>query len=244
MKRNIGILGSGTKTPPEVIREGLNDIVDAANDQVLLPWVGIGQLKDDWEIVYDWVLTHEVDCLVYAASNDVHPLIADAANVRIIESDHDAKDPVLAISSNSSVLLYLWGTGDDIPEELERAVNAPSPPESVLDLTNGLVPVIVSDEESTSSDNLSYEELDIMPATFVKAYAQERTGQQFTTKTAALGAMFPDKEGVDNSAPEPPVVSSGDTPLLRVERIRNAVNDLVSAIAEELAKENESEQEG
>jgi hypothetical protein len=239
MKRNIGILGHETKTPPEVIREGLNDTVDVANDQVLLPWFGIGSLKDDWEIVYDWVLTHEVECVVYAAKDDVHHLIKDAPNVRILEGD-----PVVAVASNATLLLYLWGAGNDVPEMLDKAVHVPTPPDSVLDLTNGLVPVIISDSESSTTDDLSEDELDIMPATFVKAYAQERLGRSFTTKSEAMEAMFPVDISVGNSAPQPPVLSSEDTSPLYAERIRNAANELVSAIAEAISKETSLDREG
>jgi len=226
----FGVLGRGGATPTEVIEAGLADSVDAVKDKIHIPWFG-KPIPSDLETVYDWVMDNEVSFVLHAdKASSVPKAFRTCLFGEVVEGD-----PVAGVASACSTLLYLW---DDASATLEFVADMPKAPALVLDLTAGLIPIeFESEEEAITAPSLSKydddddddeapqdmtrEELEIMPALSVKRYASAKLGTVFTSKSAAIEALFPtagvdveeDPTDDDVVAPTPKESSSVDEAL-------------------------------
>jgi hypothetical protein len=195
-----GVLGRGSTTPEAVITAGLQDSINTGKDTIHLPWYG-KPIPTDLEFVYDWVLDNELTFVLYAPdAQDVPKAFHKCSFGTVVEGD-----PVAEVAKQCTTLLYLW---DDDHETLERTINHPKAPSLILDLTAGLIPIefesveeAIAEEPSSKYDDddddderpqdMTRDELEIMPALAVKRYASARLGVPFATKGAAIDALFP-----------------------------------------------------
>lgn len=203
----VGVLGRGSSnTPEEVIVAGLKDSIDSASDRLMLPWYG-RPIPKDLEVVYDWVLDNEVPFEMYAEDPDTVPKVFTSCE----HGNVSVGVPMVRVSDRCKKVLYLW-SDDDPSEELIWTLDS-NEVVLILDLTNGLIPIEMDDEEESSiptkpaedydepSDNslggmetMTKEEMENMPAASVKAFASDKLGVPFSTKSAAIEALFPDDE--------------------------------------------------
>lgn len=223
-----GVLGRGSTTPEIVITAGLQDSINTGKDTIHLPWYG-KPIPTDLEVVYDWVLDNELTFVMYAPdAQDVPKAFHKCSFGTVVEGD-----PIVEVAKQCTTLLYLW---DDDHETLERIINHPKFPSLVLDLTSGLTPVEFElveeaiaetpaskyddddDDDDERPQDMTRDELEIMPALAVKRYASARLGVPFTTKGAAIDALFPphdvDEEDPTDDAPTQTVLASNT--LVRV----------------------------
>jgi hypothetical protein len=203
----VGVLGQGSSnTPAEAIVAGLKDSIDPANDRLMLPWYG-RPIPKDLEVVYDWVLDNEVPFEMYAEDPDTVPKV-------FVSCEHGNVSvgvPMVRTSDRCKTILYLW-SDDDPSEELIWILDSKEVA-LVLDLTNGLIPIEIEDEEESSippkatgdydessddslggMETMTKEELENMSAASVKAFASDKLGVPFSTKSSAIEALFPDDE--------------------------------------------------
>jgi hypothetical protein len=230
-----------------VIEAGLADSVDAVKDKIHIPWFG-KPIPSDLETVYDWVMDNEVSFVLHSSNWDDVP----SAFHKCEFGDVMVGDPVAGVASACSTLLYLW---DDDHATLEFVADMPKAPALVLDLTAGLIPIeFESEEEAITAPSLSKyddddddddeapqdmtrEELEIMPALSVKRYASAKLGTVFTSKSAAIEALFPtagveveeDPTDDDDIAPTPKVSSSVDEALSLFAKLLDILESLPSS---------------
>jgi len=213
---NYGVLGRGNAkgTGVDVILSGLADAVDPEGDRLHIPWVG-KPIPPDMETVYDWVLDNEMPFFMYAENiGDVPKAFCNTGFGDIQEGD-----PVEMVLKRCTTLLYLWD--DDQDGVLGRIDGSKNSPSLVLDLTTGLIPVefesdeadiappaLPDDDDDDVIGDMTREELAIMPALAVKRYASAKLGETFTTKSAAIEALFPDELDEEDPTDDTPVVSS------------------------------------
>jgi hypothetical protein len=241
----FGVLGRGDSTESLVITACLHDTITTGTDDVHLPWYG-KPIPTDLEVVYDWVLDNEVKFTMYAEDAHAVPKAFHKCPFgTVVEGD-----PVIGVATACSTLLYLWDADYDVLDFVASAAFAPS---IVLDLTNGLKPVEfegyaeaitdapdsqyddADDDDDEAPQEMTRDELEIMPALSVRRYASAKLGEQFTTKSAAIEALFPsvdveEEDPTDDDVPPP------------ISVVREAtLSDLFAELENRLKKETPSD---
>jgi hypothetical protein len=243
----FGVLGRGDSTESSVITACLHDAIDTETDDIHLPWYG-KPIPTDLEVVYDWVLDNEVTFTLYAEDTaDVPKAFHKCPFGTVV-----AGDPVIGVATACSTLLYLWDADYAVLDFVASAAFAPS---LVLDLTNGLHPVEFEgyeeaitdtpdskydddddDDDDKAPQEMTRDELEIMPALSVKRYASAKLGEQFTTKSAAIEALFPSVDAVEEEDP-----TDDDTPPPAPVVRESSLSDLFAELENRLKKETPSD---
>jgi hypothetical protein len=234
---NYGVLGRGNAkgTGVDVIITSLSDAIDPEGDRLHIPWVG-KPIPPDMETVYDWVLDVDVPFSMYAVdASDVPKVFRNSKFGDIQEGD-----PVEMVLKRCTTLLYLWD--DDQDGVLGRIDGSKNSPSLVLDLTTGLIPVEFESDESDSASpalddddddevigDMTREELEIMPALAVKRYASAKLGETFTTKSAAIEALFPPELDEEDPTDDTPVVAPAPSPA--VADVHASISDTFALLA-------------
>lgn len=207
MKETYGILGFGN-APKTVIEAALNDI--GTKLRYVVPWYG--KVTDGLEVVYDWLLDNEADFMIVSSESgkDVPRLLAEKAEV--IEKVKDVNFKILKTLKDKEIpgiSLIMWDQ-DDEDESVRISSMSIDMALPTLELTNGLVPIIVdggdtpspvkdvikkalvTDEELPEIGEASYdrETLEVMPAALVKRMAKDK-GITTRTKEEAIDALSP-----------------------------------------------------
>jgi len=202
MKETYGILGFGN-APKTVIEAALNDIGTKLN--YVVPWYG--KVTDGLEVVYDWLLDNEADFTIISVETGkaVPKVLSEKAEA--VEKVKDVDFKILKTLRSKEVpgiSLIMW---DQENEEESVRISSMSIDMDLptLELTNGLVPIIVdsepkeevrqspiSDDELPEIGEASYdrETLEVMPAALVKRMARDK-GLATRTKEEAIEALSP-----------------------------------------------------
>jgi hypothetical protein len=209
MQETYGILGSGN-APKKVIEAGLKDL--GTKLQYVVPWYG--KITPGLEVVYDWLLDNDVDFMIVAVESGkaVPKVLAEKAVT--VESVDDVNYRILKSLKSLEVpgiSLIMWDT-DNEEESIKISSMSIDMKLPTLELTNGLVPIIVdeqtpetkvvepvADEDLPDIGEASYdrETLEVMPAALVKRMAKDK-GLNTKTKEEAIEALSP-KDQVEGS---------------------------------------------
>lgn len=209
MQETYGILGSGN-APKKVIEAGLKDL--GTKLQYVVPWYG--KITPGLEVVYDWLLDNDADFMIVAVESGkaVPKVLAEKAVT--VESVDDVNYRILKSLKSLEVpgiSLIMWDT-DNEEESIKLSSMSIDMKLPTLELTNGLVPIIVdeqtpetkvvelvADEDLPDIGEASYdrETLEVMPAALVKRMAKDK-GLNTKTKEEAIEALSP-KDQVEGS---------------------------------------------
>lgn len=212
-KITYGVLGTSSNTNREVIEAGLNDTDNSAGTY-LVPWYGTKKISQALEYVYDWVLDNE--CAFEIISMEDGRKVPSALKNAAIAVSH-VKDVDFTIvkmlrdcKDSNAVALVMWD--DDAPERsLTLAARTITAKIETLELTNGLVPVVIDEEDNYRGENridhplvtlstsdssmpeiddrsFDRETLEIMPAASVKRMAI-KAGFDVRNKEEAINAL-------------------------------------------------------
>jgi hypothetical protein len=204
------IIGRGASTPKEVIVAGLKDSLKEG-DSVKVAW-GSASMTADEGTLWDYLLDFEIPTvLLYEDGDTVVPILKGLEHVEIRKT----RNKLASTVSDVDQVLLMWGEDRETEDMLMNAFNETGDGSTgsvtYLELTNGLEPIILVDEEdvlvpqeSPSSEvvvedsepdedrSFTKLELDTMTAHAVKRYG-ERIGATGTTKSAIIAELFPDR---------------------------------------------------
>lgn len=137
------VLGpGGDAVPDSVIQDGLKDLLEKG-DSLALPWYGPPSLS--LEAVYDYVMDHEIPFTMFYTGRK--PPAVFETEGEIAESENIQKS-LAQMASPGSHLLVLFPDGDeDLSSEIFGFLDFAPESLTIVDLTNGLVPVDVVDEQ-------------------------------------------------------------------------------------------------
>lgn len=143
--RRYYIIGGTGNANASVIETGLSDISAIADEFVYL-WTG--KPTDGQARVLDWLISHEIEFSIMHEDGKVHPKV-EAAAQRVVKVDNLVQDACDGYGHFS--VLVLWdeevSTGEPTAFVYELITYANSLGMESLDLCNGLVPLIVSNQE-------------------------------------------------------------------------------------------------
>lgn len=209
-----GILGT-SDVPREVIVASLSD---SGNAQYIIPWYGTKKISPALEYVYDWLIDNEINYQV-VESTEGRPLPNAIKKLATEVTQADAVDIEIMMclkKHEDSAALIMWDE-ENPQRSLFLASTAISMGIQSLELTNGLVPIIVEDSDlivSSNNDDTSKmqivaksnaeahidtlldldtssfdrETLEVMPAVSVKRMAAN-AGFDVKTKEEAINAL-------------------------------------------------------
>ena len=194
MRALYGILGNG-KAPAKVINAALDDIGTGVDYH--LPWYG--KPSSALEMVYDWMLDNEASFFI--VGKNVPKVLSSAAKDVMDSSDPDRFIlDTLRFSDNKGTVLFIWD--DEDTDTSHRLANASIEHGlTTLELTNGLVPIVLSDEDQvveedptddepqSTPEEFDRETVESMPAAVVKRMAKDK-GHVTKTKDEALKVLF------------------------------------------------------
>jgi len=210
-----GILGT-SDVPREVIVASLSD---SGNAQYIIPWYGTKKISPALEHVYDWMIDNKANYRV-VESTEGRPLpnAIKKLATEIIQADAVDIEIMLCLTKHEdSAALIMWDE-ENPQRSLFLASTAISMGIQSLELTNGLVPIVVEDSDlivsSNNNDDTSKmqiitksnaeahidtlldldtrsfdrETLEVMPAVSVKRMAAN-AGFDVKTKEEAINAL-------------------------------------------------------
>ena len=188
------VIGTGP-CPKEAVAEALRDAL-SDGDTLGVAWSG-SPVPESVGAVYDYILDHEIDfVLMYTDEQKVHSAFREAEHGVVQKSRNPNASLLKALDGK---VLFLWN--DDDPGLIEQVFDS-VPDATVLELSNGLAPIILADEEvpqpeapvapiEEEEDDYRYtrEELEMATAYVVKRYG-ERMGCTAKTKSGIIAELF------------------------------------------------------
>lgn len=203
MKELYGILG-GADSPAEVIQGSLSDIQTKV--KYLVPWYGVKPIPSSLVAVYDWMLDNEADyeVLVSTEGTSCPKSLREGAST-IVETENPSREIIerLSDASPAGFALIMWDEVDPA-DSMSLAITCIKKDIPALELTAGLSPIIMDDDEleielenetvdiselpTIDPTEWDRETLDIMPASSVKRLARD-AGHDVKTKAEAIQAL-------------------------------------------------------
>jgi hypothetical protein len=221
-----GVLGTSQDIQREVINASLDDTAGDSTTY-LVPWYGTKKISPGLEYVYDWMLDNGAKFQIIASDDgrELPNALSKAAVDVIMSSDVDKSIISDLKELKGSSALVMW---DDANAERSLTIAALciSAGLRTLELTNGLVPIVVEDEDldlgsklpekakislsvSSAKSNINLpdmdprgfdrETLEVMPAASVKRMAKD-AGFDVKTKEDAIEALQGNSPETDNDS--------------------------------------------
>lgn len=205
MREAYGVVGAGV-APRKVIEAGLNDI--GVSSVFIIPWYG--KMTDGLEVVYDWVLDNGAIFSIVAKDEVKDPpkvLTSKATSVMVVQDVDAHIVRTLKEREVQGMVLVLWDQDKEkySVEVASMAIDLKLP---TLELTNGLVPIILNDSEETVIEDempdlgeASYdrETLEMMPSALVKRMAKDK-GLTPKSKEEAVEMLSPADQKLDEKS--------------------------------------------
>jgi hypothetical protein len=199
------IMGTGPCSE-EAVTEALRDAL-TDGDTIAVAWSG-SPVPESLGAVYDYILDHNIDfVLFYTDEQKVHSDFREADHGIVQKVRNPNASLMKALDGN---VLFLW---NDEEEDLINFVFDTEPDAKVLELSNGLAPISVSEnipevemptpviEEEEDDYSYTREELETATAYVVKRYG-ERMGCEAKTKAGIIAELFPEDDApVTEEAP-------------------------------------------
>lgn len=196
MKETYGVVGTGS-APKKVIESALNDI--GSSSTFLVPWYG--KVTTGLEVVYDWLLDNEATFTIVATEGSKAVPKALALKATEIHQVEDVVDYILWDLKGRPVpglTLVMWDTENE-EESIRVSSMSIDLKLSTLELTNGLVPIIIDGDEELEpirddelpdfgETNYSKETLEVMPSALVKRMAKDK-GTVVKTKEEGIAFL-------------------------------------------------------
>lgn len=182
MREAYGVIGSGSASR-KVIEASLNDI--GLEPTFIVPWYG--KVTEGLEVVYDWVVDNEAAFSIVAKDGvkAVPKVLASKATSVIVVEDVDTH--IINTLKNREVeglALVLWDQDKETYSVsiASKAIDLRLP---TLELTNGLVPIVLDDDSGEPEKaeeelpdigeaNYERETLEMMPTSLVKRMAKDK----------------------------------------------------------------------
>lgn len=205
MKELYGVLGYAS-APAEAIQGSLDDLKTTVD--YLIPWYGIKPIPTALVAVYDWMLDNEATYEVLAINEGSPCPKALREGARKVEEVDDPSHEIierLIEASPAGFALIMWDE-DDPDSAMATAITCIQEEIPALELTAGLTPIIMDDDEleiavifeeppvdlkdMPTIDPTEWDEetLDVMPAASVKRMARD-AGHDVKTKAEAILAI-------------------------------------------------------
>jgi hypothetical protein len=205
VREAYGVVGAGV-APRKVIEAGLNDI--GVSSVFIIPWYG--KVTDGLEVVYDWVLDNGAIFSIVAKDEVKDPpkaLASKATSVMVVQDVDAHIVRTLKEREVQGMVLVLWDQDKEkySVEVASMAIDLKLP---TLELTNGLVPIILNDSEETVVEDempdlgeASYdrETLEMMPTALVKRMAKDK-GLAPRSKEEAVEMLSPADQKLDEKS--------------------------------------------
>lgn len=136
------VIDKGT-APKSVLIEGLNDVLQDG-DILALPWYGIKPTPDGLAEVYGYVLDNEVEFIMYHASGSTPPRAILNSGHGAIQEVGNVNTALMNAVGGKGKVLFLWDSTDDEGSSslAERVIATVSEKTKVVELTNGLAPIV------------------------------------------------------------------------------------------------------
>lgn len=202
-----GIVGTGT-APEKVIHDGLREAL-GDGDEIVMVWSGT-PVPSGMEHVYSYILDNEIPFTLLYVEDQKIPGAFRMAEHGIAQKVRDPKSSLFkAVDGN---ILFMWDDGENEDGGLIDEVFDALPGVTVLELTNGLAPIVteeapeiqapVVEDDDDEDDDTSFtrEQLESMTAFAVKQYGA-RLGCKGATKAAIIDELFGDSEQEEPAAP-------------------------------------------
>ena len=157
------------------------------------------------ELIYEMVLDYEVPFVIYYEDS-----VPEDFDVDFGVRQKSRRPLSKALKDMTGSVLFLWDEDDiDLLEEVWEMIDEET---DILELTNGLAPIVLEEddtpdpepveeeeeEEDEDDTRFTKEELENMAAAAVKRYGA-RIGATGTTKTAIIKELFPEQEEEDEA---------------------------------------------
>lgn len=215
MLKKYGIIGSGT-TSKNVIEDTLNELgVD--NDFI----VACNAKPSESEArVLNWLIDMEVNYEIVHAGNAPTKFIEKASVERL--TSNPARELTHYLSKTKGTLLLLWDN-DLVPEMEEICFDAADGGVPILDLTNGLVPIVVDTTTEDKPEPVPTEEVEIEPFSRSEMLSMSIGVLRKTAKSQGIhvGTSMTKEQIVDailNDVPAPePVIEDEEEMLLPID---------------------------
>jgi len=145
------VLGpGGDDVPDSVIKDGLKDLLEKG-DSLALPWYG--PPSDSLEAVYDYVLDNEVPFTMFYTGRKPPTVFETDGELSETKDIHKSLAQMASPDSKALVLFPEHDISEDVFGFLDYAPAGVQ----VLDLSNGLVPVEVNDDDEDSPEEVEAE---------------------------------------------------------------------------------------
>lgn len=217
MKELYCIIGTGT-APKEVIEASLNDL--GTKVEYMLPWYG--KPTEGLETVYDWMLDNEATYTL-VSMKDVKVPNALIKGGTHYPTSGDVDNYILETAQYRDVrgtVLVLWDE-DRAEDTIERCIKSVDAKLSTLELTNGLVPIILDEQPVETSAPL---------ADHVLGNTSEEVFQQFLAIAKAEDPT-PESQEVEEEDPT-------ETTPEEVEKFtQEQLEDMPAAVVKRMAKD-------
>lgn len=184
------VLGEGNSSA-NVIEDGLADLPKDSTFHVYTYKTGDeGPCR-----VYDWLLDNGVKYFAY--HNNTAPKVLVESSAKAIETPTPVEDMVEFAKNVKATVLYLWNDKDEKRSE-EAVTTLVDMGIRVLDLTQGLTPFMLVEEEKEKNDTvdtlapLTRKDYEAMPLATLKqhAVAQGINEKHFSTKESIINALL------------------------------------------------------
>ena len=187
------VIGNGPCSS-EAVTASLKDVI-AEGDALALAWAGVN-IPESVEAVYKFAFDTEMALTVfYSEGQTVHSMVRDRDHVSVVKV-RDTRESLLKAVDGK--VLVLW----DDDEDYINYVFDTRPEAEVLELSNGLAPIIgiveepsnepevVEEEDDEQVTPMTRDELESATAFVVKRYGQ-RMGCKSNTKSGIIEELFP-----------------------------------------------------
>lgn len=205
MREAYGVIGSGSASR-KVIEASLNDI--GLEPMFIVPWYG--KVTDGLETVYDWLIDNDASFSIVAKDGVKSVPKALATKATSVTTVDDVDAQILSTLKNREVegmALVLWDQEKETYSVgvASQAIDLRLP---TLELTNGLVPIILDDDSAKEESELVVEDempdigetqyeretLEMMPAALVKRMAKDKGFDPKSKEDAVNMLSSSDKE--------------------------------------------------